>query len=522
MQVSLARAACGGASSIPMTTCSYVPSEGDERPWGVVGRPLRLIPLRGFEFAEGSGVESPQRVVVVGGGVSGLATAYFLSRAPGLPPAVRVVEAAGRVGGNVRTERVAGHDVDVGPDSLLVPSHPLSALIDELGLADAVVSPGVVGAYVWSRGRLRPLPAGTVAGVPLRPGPLLRSGLLSPWGVVRAGLDLVLPRRPVGEDPSIGELVRGRFGRQVLDRLADPLLGGIHAGPADRLSARSIVPDLEVASRGSRSLWWGLRRLRRPALPGPSLVTLRGGLTRLTAALAQGLGDAQVITGQPVTTLEVTADGYRLRLADGAVLDADAVVLAVPTFVAATLLADVSPEAAAALREILYADVATVTLAYPRAALGRAMDRTGFLVPPEEGLLVVGCTWLPAKWPHLDDRSQVLIRAMVGRYGDRRFAVLDDVTLVAQVHDELARMMGMSGPPLNALVQRWPRAIPQYSVGHSVRLQRVDAALARLPGLHVTGAGYRGVGISGCVAQAEQSARAVLAAPARSVEGSSA
>jgi oxygen-dependent protoporphyrinogen oxidase len=352
-----------------------------------------------------------------------------------------------------------------------------------------------------------------VFGVPQRLLPLLRSGLLSPLAIARAGLDLVLPRRAVadGDDLSVGDLLRPRLGAQVFDRLIDPLLGGVHAGRADLLSSRSTVPELDALARRSRSVYLGTRRRHQPAPSGPVLVTLDGGLTRLVDALASALDGSEVLLGGQVADLRRLDDGYLLQLADGSELAADAVVLATPAFVTAELLAQIAPEAAAATAEVPYADVASVTLVYPREALTRDLDGTGFLVPPEEGLLLVGCSWLPAKWPHLADPSTVLIRGMVGRYGDRRFVALDDEELVARVHDELVRTMGMTAAPKEAQVQRWPRAMPQYTVGHQDRLDRLDRALGRLPGVCVTGAAYRGVGLSSCVGQAERTARDLLA-----------
>jgi oxygen-dependent protoporphyrinogen oxidase len=348
-------------------------------------------------------------------------------------------------------------------------------------------------------------------GVPQRLLPLARSGLLSPAALARAGLDLVLPRRPLPADPSVGELVRPRLGGQVFDRLVDPLLGGVHAGPADLLSAQSCVPDVATLARSSRSLVLGLRRRASGSPPaGSPLVTLAGGISQLVDALAGRLGDTDVRLGTPVTGL-TAAGGYLLRLGSGAALAADAVVLAAPAFATAELLAGLCPPAAAALREIPYADVASLALVYPKDALTRRLDGTGFLVPPAEGLLLVGCSWLPAKWPHLADDRYVLIRAMVGRYGDDRFAALGDTQLTAAVHAELARTMGVATAPVQAEVWRWPRAMPQYTVGHQARLERVAAALATLPGLAVTGAGYRGVGVASCVADAQRAARDVAA-----------
>jgi oxygen-dependent protoporphyrinogen oxidase len=455
-------------------------------------------------------------VVVVGGGVSGLATAYFLSRATDQEIHVTLVEGGDRLGGKVLTQRIAGHPVDAGPDALLIRVPAMRSLLDDLGLTDAVVGPGANGAFVWSRGRLRPLPPSSLFGVPKRLLPLLRSGLLSPIGVARASLDLVLPRRrvPDGRDISVGELLRPRFGSQVFNRLVDPLLGGVHAGRADLLSARSAVPEIVALAGRSRSIYLGGRLASaQPAAAGPALVTLEGGLGRLVDALAATLDDVRL--NAHVDDLQRSGEGYVLQLADGSELAADAVVLATPAFVTAQLLAEIAPDAAAPAAAVPYADVASLTLVYPTEALTRDLDGTGFLVPPEEGLLLVGCSWLPAKWVHLADPSTVLIRAMVGRFGDQRFVAMDDEELVGRVHGELVRSMGMSALPKEAHVQRWPRAMPQYTVGHQDRLDELDAALGRLPGLHVTGAAFRGVGLASCVSQAERTAQDLLAGLAR-------
>lgn len=460
----------------------------------------------------------PSSVVVVGGGISGLATAYFLQRAAGPELAVTIVEASDRLGGKVLTQQIAGLPVDAGPDALLIRIPAMRALLAELGLTDAVVGPGTPGAYLWSRGRLRPLPPSSLFGVPQKLLPLLRSGLLSPLGLARAALDLLLPRKrpgdPAGDgdDPSVGELLRPRFGSQVFDRMVDPLLGGVHAGRADLLSARSTVPEIVALARRSRSIYLGgRRRAAHPAPSGPALVTLEGGLSRLVDALVGALEGCDVRLGARVEGLQRDGSGYLLRLTDGRELGADAVVLATPAYVTAGLLADIAPEAAASAAAVPYADVASLTLVYPRASLTRELTGTGFLVPPEEGLLLVGCSWLPAKWPHLADPSRVLIRTMVGRFGDTRFVDMDDDELVARVHAELVLTMGMSAAPEQAHVQRWPRAMPQYTVGHQARLDQLDRALARAPGLHVTGAAFRGVGLASCVGQAERTASEVLA-----------
>lgn len=459
-------------------------------------------------------MQSRPRVVIVGGGVSGLATAHHLHAELGADVRLIILESASRLGGKVSTQQFSGHLVDTGPDALLVRSTAMSELLQDLELTDQIETPAVLGAHVWSRGRLRRLPTGTVFGVPDRLLPLLTSRLMSPAGLVRAALDLVLPRRrhSVG-DPSIADLVAPRFGAQVFGRLVEPLLGGVHAGRAAELSARSTVPEIEALARDNRSLYLGLRRMRRhtpPATGVPVLVTLAGGLVCLVRALAARLASDDVRVETTVTGVERVGTGYRVDLTQGQSVAADVVVLATPAHVSARLLAGLVPDAAAALAGIPYVDVATICLAYPRSALAHPLNGTGFLVPPEEGRLLVGCTWSSAKWPHLADDDVVLIRCMVGRRGDRRWLDLDDETLVRRVHEELVAAMALTAGPIHHLTQRWPEAMPQYLVGHQDRLDAVDAATRHLPGLYLTGAGYRGVGLASCVTDARRTAQDVV------------
>jgi protoporphyrinogen/coproporphyrinogen III oxidase len=458
-------------------------------------------------------MQSRPKVVIVGGGVSGLATAHYLHKGLGRGVQLTLVEGGSRLGGKVANQQFSGHLVDTGPDAVLVRAPAMAALLQDLGLGGQIVATAALGAHVWSRGKLRRLPTGTLFGVPDRLLPLMRSGLMSPTGLARAALDLVLPRRHAPTaDPSIADLVTPRLGSQVFDRLVEPLLGGVHAGRAAELSAHSTVPDIERLASNNRSLYLGLRKMRRhapPATGAPVLVTLTGGLGRLVEALVARLAGDDLRLDSPALSIARVGDRYRVDLAEGQSIVADVVVLATPAFVTAGLLANLAPDAASVLAEIPYVDVATIWLSYPRSAMGRPLDGTGFLVPPEEGKLMVGCTWSSAKWPHLADDNRMLIRCMVGRRGDRRWLDLDDETLVTRVHEELVGAMGLTGVPDHQSIQRWPQAMPQYLVGHQDRLDALDAAMRHLPGLHLTGAAYRGVGLASCVADAKRTAQDV-------------
>ncbi len=448
-------------------------------------------------------------IAVVGGGISGLTTAYRLCQTTSAK--ITLIEADRRLGGKVYTRHLLDVPVDVGPDTISARSPQLRDLIDELGLSGAMVAPGVTGSYLWSRGRLRRVPTGPLFGLSGRPWPLLRSGLLSPAGVVRAALDLVAPRTPLPADPSVGEIVRARFGDQVCERLVEPMLAGANGGQIDELSAGSVAPEIAALARANRSLYLALRRQYVGAAPsGPAFTTLEGGLGRLIDALATAVASCDVRPGTAVTALEPAADGYLLRLDPGPPLEVDSVVLAVPAYVAADLLEAISPAIASALRGVRYGNITSVTLAYPHDAIVRPLDATGFLVPPAERRLLTGCTWLAAKWPPLAGHTVSPIRCLITGQGDAAAAVSDDV-LAGQVHEELVEAMGVAAPPAQVLVQRWSRAIPQYTVGHQNRLDRIDGALRALPGIHLTGAGYRGASLAACVAQGEETARSVAA-----------
>jgi oxygen-dependent protoporphyrinogen oxidase len=451
-------------------------------------------------------------VAVVGGGVSGLATAYRLVDRLGADARVVVLESADRPGGKIITRAVAGLPVDTGPDAFLSRAPELRELVARLGLADDVTGPLPGGAFVWSRGELHPIPAGGFFGIPDRVLPLLRSRLLSPAGVLRAGADLVRPRTALPDDPSVADVVRPRLGPEVYDRLVQPLLGGVHAGAADRLSAASTVPDVLAIARGGRSLVLSMRRRRR-ALPkttapaAPPLVSLRGGMTRLVDGIVTAIDSSRVRTSSPVTEMCRDHDTWVLETPRGRVI-ASHVVFASPAYVTADLVEKVAPELACQLRSIEYVGVANVTLALPRSEVGELVG-TGFLVPPVEHDIVVGCTWLTSKWPHLAEQDVVLVRCMVGRDGDQRWLGMDDDELVAAVRASLAQMMALTATPTEVLVQRWPAAMPQYVVGHGARLTTIDALVDDLPGLSLTGAAYRGAGLAGCVSSAWRAADAV-------------
>lgn len=455
----------------------------------------------------------PSRVAVVGAGIAGLTAANELQRLdPGID--VVVLEAGPRVGGKILTTAVGDLVVDGGPDSFLNRVPWARDLVAELGLADEIVHPATSSAYLWLDGDLRPVPPGSVLGVPLDLDALAATGLVSPAGVERARLDLTRPGLPLIGDVAVGSLVRDRLGDEVFERLVEPLLGGINAGNADELSVRAGAPQLAAAAEQGGSLLTALREQRDQAVaatggPAPVFFSLRGGVGRIAEALADRLGPA-IVLDRPVERVEpVRGAGYRLHTPTGP-LEADGVVVATPAHTAAAQLGDL-PEVGGALAAIEFASVAVVILVVDVDELPRPLDASGFLVPRTRELLLTACSWGSAKWPHWAPPDRAVLRASVGRIDDERHLHLDDDDLTDAVRADLATTMGLTATPVAARVVRWPRSLPQYPPGHLERAAALDAALAvAAPGLVLAGASYHGIGMPACILQARDAARRLL------------
>ncbi|WP_035812488.1 protoporphyrinogen oxidase [Jiangella gansuensis] len=461
------------------------------------------------------------RIGVVGGGISGLAAAWFLRRSFGPDAQIIVFEKKPDVGGHLRVSDVAGVPVDEGAESLLARRPEAVELATEAGLAGDIVHPAAVGAGLWSGDRIRPMPTGTVMGVPADPARL--AGLLSSAEVAAArAADAESAGLPLTEDVAIGRLVRSRFGAAVADRLVEPLLGGVYAGRADELSLDATVPALAAAARTHTSLAAAVAAAGAAARPpdstagrAPVFAGLRGGVGRLPAAVAVA-AEADVRTGVTVRSLERRPDGWRLitgPVPDPVAVDVDAVVVATPASAAARLLGPVVPAAGTELAGIESASMAIVTLAVPAAGFGQPPSSSGFLVPPVDGRAVKAVTYSSVKWPWLGSRTGdlVLLRASLGRHREVAQLQRDDDELVAAVRADLHAAVGFSGEIVDARVTRWGGALPQYAVGHLDRVARVRAAVAEVPGLAVCGAVYDGVGVAACVGSARDAAARVVA-----------
>lgn len=451
-------------------------------------------------------------IVVVGGGVTGLTSAYRLRQL--LPDAaITLLEADHGLGGKIRSSAFAGVDaLDEGPDAFLIRVPHAMNLAVELGLADQITSPAVGIASVWWNG-MHSIPEGLLLGVPTDLVKLARSDLLTWPGKLRAGLEPILPATGVGAD-SVGLLIRRRFGKQVHERLVDPLIGSIYAADTDRFSL-AAVPQLFELADNNRSLLLGARRSRRkgsaaPAATGPIFATPRGGMAALTHALALSLRTSGVTlaTGRAVGAIERSGPGW---LVDGEF--ADAVVLATPARTTAPLVAGLSANAAGALAKFDHSSVVMLTIALPGDNWPeKYRHQSGYLVPKPVQKMVTATSFASSKWTHWQPtrpQGGVILRISLGRDGHDVTDQADE-TLTTAALDEVGHHLGLELQPTEVRLGRWPGAFPQYRPGHAKRVLDIEASLARdAAGVFVCGASYRGMGIPACVQQANSTAQVI-------------
>src|SRR6188474_958881 len=452
-------------------------------------------------------------VAVVGGGISGLAAAYELQRR-GL--SVRVLEAGPRAGGVITTERFDEWVIDGGPDSILIQKPAGVALCRELGIADRLVSTLTPRtAYILRDRRLHRIAEGSFLGFPLDVGSLARSSVFTIGGRLRMACEAVIPRGGGDEDESVGTFVRRRFGQEAVDYLAEPLLAGIHAGDVDRLSIRALFPRLLEAERQSGSVIRAFRAMRARPAPQGAFVSLPGGTGELVDALVKALAPDTVALGRGVSELHRHTH-YRAETSAGPV-EARAVILAVPAYAAASLLRPFDTSLAARAEATPDASTATVALGYRRDQIAHPMRGSGFVVPRIERSPLLAATWVTSKWPHRAPDGHVLLRAFLGGGRDPHRLDQSDDELIQLAREALTEVMGISGPPLFSRLYRWTDQSPQYEVGHLRRVAAIDEHLTRVPGLFVTGSGFRAIGIPDCIADgratAERAARFLAARP---------
>jgi oxygen-dependent protoporphyrinogen oxidase len=476
-----------------------------------------------------------RRIVIVGGGISGLAAAHRLHELAAQAAStgdesgsteVLLLEASERLGGTLRTIRREGFLLEGGPDSFISEKPAALELARRLGLAPRLIETVEAHrrSFVASGGRLRPTPEGFQLLAPSQLLPFLTSDIFSWRGKARMALDLLLPRRAPSdfdEDESLADFVRRRFGREALERMAQPMVGGIYTADPERLSLRATMPRFLDMERDDRSLilsMWKAARKRKAAgrkAEGTSgaryglFLSFDTGMQLLADTLAARLpaGSVRLDTKVEAVTLQTESGRWLLKTENGESINTDGLILSLPAYVAARLLRDADDQLAGELDSIPYASTATVNLAYRREDIPHPLDGFGFVVPFVERRATLACTFSSVKFTGRAPEGHALLRAFVGGALQPEMFSLNAERMTAAVRGDLRELLGIDAPPLFAHVEKWPRSMAQYHLGHRERLGRIRARLARLPAVKICGNAYEGAGVPDCIRGAEEAAR---------------
>ena len=466
----------------------------------------------------GAASAASAHVVILGGGITGLSAAWHLQQTArnGLSITYTVIEQSDHWGGKMRSEVIERDGapawvLEAGPDGLLTRKPWALALARDLRLDEhfLFVKRENSRTFVLRRGRPEPLPAGLQLLAPTQWRPFLRSPLFSPWGKARIALDMLVPPRRTTDDESLASFVRRRFGDEALRRLAEPMLAGVYNAEPERQSILATFPQFPALERAHGSVIRGLRAAsRQQPSETPALLSFDAGNQTLVDALVARLtGDMRLDT-TVCSIARADVGGYELRLDDGTVVDANAVILATPANISASLTHETAPEAAALLAGIRCAGIGAIYLAYRQSDIAHPLNGTGVVIPPTEGRRIDGITWVSSKWDRRAPPGHALVRVFFGGPHTRAMLSLDDTRLIAIVREELASILGVQAAPLFTRIFRWPDGYPQYDVGHLERVAAIEAALPA--GMAVAGSSYRGVGVPDCIHQGELAAAKIV------------
>ena len=467
---------------------------------------------------------SRKRVAIIGGGITGLAAAYELTlqaRQSNTRIEIELFEQAPDPGGKIITKKDDPYLVEGGPDCFIVEKPWAIQLVKELGLENELLntSSGASGTFVFDNNALHRLPEGVMMMVPTKPLPFLASKLISWPGKIRMACDIFIPKRKETGDETLASFVRRRLGQEALDKMAEPLIGGIHAGNPENMSLLSTFPRfLEMEQDGGSLIVGMLKRQKkmvemmkkRPATTGPKrtfFISLNEGLGRLVDELATVIGHEKIHCNRKVSQLKPTSDGgWLIEDENRASTMADALIVTTETYAAAGMLKNELPRLADLLNEIPYVSSATISMAFPRQAIPHPLDAYGFIVPKIANRRIMAVTWSSIKWAHRAPQGMVLLRAFVGGAQRQELAACDDQAMLNLVKEELSSIMGITTAPEKSWIYRWPQGMPQYIMGHLDRLDAIEAITKQQKGLYLAGAGYRGIGIPDCINQGRQAA----------------
>ncbi|MGA2135089.1 MAG: protoporphyrinogen oxidase [Bryobacteraceae bacterium] len=450
-------------------------------------------------------------VGIIGGGISGLSTAYYLAKSG---VAATVIEGRPRLGGVIQTEQAGGCVIEGGPDSFISMKPAAMELIRELGMADEVIGSNdhLRVTYVWKGGRLVPLPDGLQLMVPTKLMPLLTTRLLGWPTKLRMGMELFHPPGRHAEDQSVAQFVSAHYGAEAVDYLAEPLLSGIYGGSPSALSITSVLPRFVELEAKYGSLTKGvlaeLKANKSEARKLPLFRTLKSGLAQLIAALAARIENHVEVLHRRAVAVEHTGDGFRIRLEDGS-LECAQLVLACEAHNAATLVRGLDGRLADLLAAIPYSSSMTVALGFPDSAFPKPLEGFGFLVPKCERRRLVACTWVGTKFPNRVPPGTTLLRCFLGGTDDAGVLSESDDAILVSVVGELHQIVGFRAAPAFSRIFRWPRSMAQYTVGHPQRLAEIQERAAAIPGLQLAGNAYTGIGIPDCIRMGKQAALSI-------------
>ena len=466
---------------------------------------------------------SAKKIVIIGGGISGLATAYSLeerAKREGKSVSITLLEKKNQIGGNILTEKVGDFLIEGGPDCFLSEKPWAIQLCERLGMGESLLRTNdeYRKTYILWNGHLHELPEGVILMIPTEIFPLLKSNLITLSGKIRMGMELFIPKKESSDDESLSQFVCRRLGQEALDKIAAPLVAGVHAEDPDTMSVKSRFPRFVQMEEEYGSLIKGMiakrREMRRAGSKGNKpkytmFMTLKDGLSEMPATIVQNLKMTKILTNREVADVD-KRDIFKISLKNGEVLDADTVVFATPSYETARLLTGINDSISALLSKIPYTSTATVSLAFKKESISNPMNGFGFLVPRQEKRRITGATWVSRKFSYRSPDDSVLIRCFIGGSHNEKLVFLNDKDMIEMVKGELRDIMGITSEPLLTRIYRWEKAMPQYTIGHEERLSALNQKLSEYPGMFLTGSSYRGSGISECIKDGQLTAESVL------------
>ncbi|GIO25706.1 protoporphyrinogen oxidase [Ornithinibacillus bavariensis] len=459
-----------------------------------------------------------QTIVIVGGGITGLTAAYYMQKAlkeEALPYEVKLVEASDRLGGKIITHKQDGFTIERGPDSMIARKKPGMKLVEELGLKDEVIRNGTGQSYILVQGKLHKMPKGAFMGVPMQIGPFLKTGLVSPFGKLRALLDLVKGKGDASVDQSLGAFMRRRFGNELVENEIEPLLSGIYSGDIDEMSLMATFPHFYQLEQNYGSLIKGLKqtmpkpvKTKEKGNPPGAFFSFKNGLETMVHKLVEKLDEGTILLNNAVDHIEKKDNGYHVLLSSGDVIKAVAVIATTPHKTLPKMFSQY--DFLQGFSNVPSSSVANVALAFEQSAIKQDIDGTGFVVSRNSDFRITACTWTHKKWPSSTPKGKALIRCYVGRPSDQEVVDLPDEDLVELVLKDLNKTMNITAMPEFSVISRWRNVMPQYTVGHMERIAKArKEASEHLPGVYFVGSSFNGVGIPDCIEQAEKAVEQV-------------